>query len=29
MNTLFRRAVICYNISVQKLVGAKIRAKEK
>ena len=29
MDTLFRRVEICYNISVQKLVGAKIGAKEK
>ena len=28
MNILFRRVEICYNISVKKLVGAKIRAKE-
>ena len=28
MNTLFRRVGICYNISVQKLVEAKIGAKE-
>ena len=28
MNILFRRVEICYNISVKKLVGAKIGAKE-